>query len=440
MGPIGAGIMVVLFFWELLRCLPDLLMTRLWYRKRQLDRSRIRDGESRGIDNRPPRIAWVGSNLDEVNGIAISSRKLLQHMRSQGHEVFLYGVAFHTKPPRIEGAGQSIIMAPGRYSVDQAGYASSELALVDLKHFTAFLREQEIDLVEFETPGPVESHCLIACRIAGVKTCSHYRTDIFTYSEMLVNNAFGVWFIQSWTRWFTRLAGDVVVPSQAYLTKVAEMGVPAKSIHKLARGVDQDAFHPDHKQEQTWTTLGLPETPARLLYVGRVSKEKNLEALAAAVEALAQKRQDFHLAVVGDGPYLEAMRARLTPTGLTTFTGILTGKTLSGIYASADLFVFPSTTDTFGNSVVEALASGLPCLVSDQGGPCEIVRDGNCGFVFTAQHEKSLTQTLEHALNHRASWEGLRLKARERAQGYTYAHSAQEFWAFYLRQLANPER
>jgi glycosyltransferase involved in cell wall biosynthesis len=429
MGPIGGGLLIVFFLWELLRSLPDLLLTRLWYRRLQLKNTTDSAAE------RPPRVAWVGSNLDEVNGIALSSRKLLRQMRSQGHALYMYGVAFHTKAPRTEGPDQSIVMAPGRYSVDQAGYASSELALVDLKHFSAFLRGENINFVEFETPGPVEGLCLIACRIAGVKTCSHYRTDIFTYSEMLVNNALGVWCIQTWTRWFTRLAGAVVVPSEAYRTKVAEMGVPTSRIFKLARGVDQDAFHPDHGRLDTWAALHLPPAPAKLLYVGRISKEKNLEALVEAVLTLAPKRDDFHLAVVGDGPYREAMQASLAASGKATFTGVLTGKSLSGIFASADLFVFPSTTDTFGNSVVEALASGLPCLVSDQGGPCEIVRDGNCGFVFTAQHEKSLTQTLEHALNHRESWQALRTKARERAQGFTFEHSAQEFWSFYRQQL-----
>jgi glycosyltransferase involved in cell wall biosynthesis len=86
--------------------------------------------------------------------------------------------------------------------------------------------------------------------------------------------------------------------------------------------------------------------------------------------------------------------------------------------------------------VVEALASGLPCLVSDEGGPCEIVREGHCGFIFASKHPKSLEQTLEHALNHRATWDALRAPARTRAQDFTFDHSAEEFWNFYLKQQA----
>jgi len=428
MGFLGGAGLIFYFLREIVRTFPEVWSTRSWYRRR----AKIPTGKNAHDLS----IAWVGSNLDEVNGIALSSRKLLATLRKSGKSVWLYGVAFHTRTPRVEGESGSVIMAPGPYSVDQAGYASSELAIVDLRHFCRFLREKKIDLIEFETPGPVEALCLWACRIIGIPTCSHYRTDIYTYAEMLVDNSVGVRLIQAWTRWMTQLAGPVIVPSEAYRHKVAAMGIPMDRIYKLARGVDLASFHPERKTADAWRKLGLPESSHRLLYVGRISKEKNLEVLVSALTSLGGKRRDFHMAVVGDGPYREEMETLLKPTGVATFTGILTGDMLYDIFASAHLFLFPSTTDTFGNSVIEALASGLPCLVSDRGGPQEIIHQGECGYVFDSSDPLSFEASLESALRHTENLSGMRLKARDHALKFTFENSARDFWNFYTGILA----
>ena len=118
----------------------------------------------------------------------------------------------------------------------------------------------------------------------------------------------------------------------------------------------------------------------RLLYVGRVSKEKNLHLLADAFRSMCRTQPDIHLGVVGDGPWLEEMKAEMADAPC-TFTGYLEGQELSAAYASADFFVFPSTTDTFGNVVLEAQASGLPVIVTDQGGPCENLIPGQTGLI-----------------------------------------------------------
>src|SRR5690606_422978 len=152
--------------------------------------------------------------------------------RKQGRAAFLFGVAFHTRAPRREGPDGSLVLAPGRISMHQAGYDHSELAVARIRHFVDFLRENRINLIEFETPGPVASQCLIVAKAAGIRTLSHYRTDIIVYSEVLMKGRLGIRFVQWWTRFFTRLAGPVVVPSTAYREKVVAMGVPAARVRK----------------------------------------------------------------------------------------------------------------------------------------------------------------------------------------------------------------
>jgi glycosyltransferase involved in cell wall biosynthesis len=134
----------------------------------------------------------------------------------------------------------------------------------------------------------------------------------------------------------------------------------------------------------------------KVLYVGRVSKEKNLPLLARTFKNLSQNRSDLKLIVVGEGPYYEEMQRELQGAPA-VFTGYLTGDDLAAVYASCDLFLFPSTTDTFGNVVLEAQASGIPVIVSDVGGPRENVISGETGLVVPATEESLTRAVLELA-------------------------------------------
>ena len=427
MGPLGVTGFLFHFAAELVINLPE--MVRL--------RARRIPWHDRRAEGASPRVVCVSDNLDEVNGIALASRIQLRELRRLGHDAWLYGAAFHTRLPRREGADNALILGPGAYSIDQAGYANSELAIPRLRPFIRFLAEEQIDLIEFETPGPVSYLCLFVAKIAGIPTASHYRTDIITYSETLIKSRFGVAFVQFWTRVFTRSAGPVIVPSDAYRIKVAEMGIAPQRITKLPRGVDLAAFNPSHRDPTGafWSKHGVPLDGVRLLYVGRVSAEKNLEALADSFPRALELRADLRLIVVGEGPWLEEMQSRLAPTGRAHFTGVLRGADLAAAFASSDLFVFPSLTDTFGNSVIEALASGLPCLVSDEGGPREIVVPGECGDIFTSAGPDALTEGILALANDPGRLARYREAARRRASEFTYEAAAQAFWNYYLPLL-----
>jgi glycosyltransferase involved in cell wall biosynthesis len=376
----------------------------------------------------------VSDNLDEVNGIALASRIQLRELRRMGHKAYLFGPAFHARPPRRDGADLAMTLAPGRFSMDQAGYENSELVVLRLKSFLDFLRDHPVDVIEFETPGPVSTMCMLAAKVMGIRTLSHYRTDIIVYSELLMKGRAGIWAVQFWTRQFTRMAGPVIVPSEAYRDKVAAMGVPLSRIHKLPRGVDLAFFRPDLRDRAIWVHFGVPEDGPKLLYVGRVSVEKNLAALCEAFLEALQTRPDLRLVVVGDGPYLEEMKQSLAACGRAHFTGVLRDGTLARAFASADLFVFPSLADTFGNSVVEALASGLPCLVSDLGGPREIVDPGVCGTIFDHTQPHALRDGILKLVDDPARLMAWREPARTRAATFSYEAAANAFWALYVAE------
>lgn len=132
-----------------------------------------------------------------------------------------------------------------------------------------------------------------------------------------------------------------------------------------------------------------------LLYVGRISREKDLHLLAEVMPALRAQAGAFTLAIVGEGPY-RAELEKLLPGAI--FTGIITGRELGVAYASADLFIFPSTTDTYGNVVVEAMAAGLPAAVSDAGGPRELIKNPQMGRILRARDAGAWTKGLAEML------------------------------------------
>jgi glycosyltransferase involved in cell wall biosynthesis len=164
----------------------------------------------------------------------------------------------------------------------------------------------------------------------------------------------------------------------------------------LTRGVDLARFSPERRDPEFWPSRGAGDG-LKFLYVGRVSREKNLDALFEAFVELKRAGTAAELLIVGDGPYLAALRDRYR-RGDVVFTGFLEGDDLSRAYAAADVFVFPSTTDTFGNVVLEAQASGLATIVSNQGGPAENVIDGRTGLIVDVGERGALRAAMERLL------------------------------------------
>jgi glycosyltransferase involved in cell wall biosynthesis len=163
-----------------------------------------------------------------------------------------------------------------------------------------------------------------------------------------------------------------------------------------------------------------------LLYVGRVSKEKDLNLLIDVMPDLRKKAGALTLAIVGEGPY-RAELEKLLPDAI--FTGILNGRELGVAYASADLFVFPSTTDTYGNVVVEAMAAGLPVAVSDVGGPRELVKTSQMGLVLPARNASAWVKGLAQMLAHLPSPEERHALARQAGSERRWDRAFARFWA-----------
>lgn len=185
------------------------------------------------------------------------------------------------------------------------------------------------------------------------------------------------------TRLFYNHMDGVFAPSQWYKNDLMNLGVPSERITLMERWVDGEFFSPQRRDETYWNA----NEPIKLLYVGRISKDKNLDLLMTLYQELAAKHDHFVLHVVGDGPYADVMRRRSASWPRFIMTGAKFGDELATAYASSDLFVYPGLLDTFGNVVIEAQASGLPCVVMNEGGPPELIETDRTGYAARTDDE-----------------------------------------------------
>jgi len=162
-----------------------------------------------------------------------------------------------------------------------------------------------------------------------------------------------------------------------------------------------------------------------MLFVGRISKEKNLDLIVTAVTRLRDSKSPVRPIFVGDGPYMAEMK-KLLPHAI--FTGYLDGEDLARAYASADFFVFPSTTDTFGNVILEAQASGLPVIVSDIGGPRDLVEHGTDGLITKGHDGGELTEAIRTLANDSTLRINMGKAARSRVESRNWTEAFEQFW------------
>lgn len=266
-------------------------------------------------------------------------------------------------------------------------YENLELVLPPLTKIRRHLGSHQPDVIHISTPGPMGLIGYIAARMLRVPVLGVYHTDFPAYIDQLFDDHAMTWTTQQYMNWFYRPFKAIFTRSTDYADRLVSLGLPREKMTALAPGVDTSVFDRKYRDRSIWSRYpgaAADDDVVRVLYVGRVSVEKNLPLLNTVWKRAAGKLRESgakaQLVIVGDGPYRETMERELDGRAV-VFLGFRHAQELSALYASSDLFVFPSVTDTLGQVVMESQASGLPVLVSDVGGPKEVVDNGTTGFV-----------------------------------------------------------
>lgn len=365
--------------------------------------------------------AWFTDTLEDVNGVATTIRKMTLAGVAAGGDLT---VVTSRTSIQITGIPIKNFQPIGEFELPE--YELQKLSFPPILQMLDYIQREKFSELIISTPGPVGITALIAAKTLGLRTSGIYHTDFPQYIRILTDDSFLETLTWDYMHWFYSQLDLIYVNSEHYRRCWIDRGIAPDKIEILPRGLDTALFNPARRDRTFLKKFGVREESVVLLYVGRISKEKDLDVLAAAYKKLRAKKHPVQLVLVGDGPYLKELKKHLPDA---CSTGYLAGPELATAYASADIFCFPSTTDTFGNVVIEALASGLPCVVSDQGGPRELIQSGVTGFITKSLDVEDFTAAVQRLAGDRALRETMRANARKAVQDRDWSEAFRKFWA-----------
>lgn len=355
------------------------------------------------------RIAYFTESLfPHVDGVSRTLNQLFRTLEARG-------VDFRVFAPFVPDAGVSWSRRVRRVpAVAFPLYPDYRVSLPFAGGVAAELDEYRPELVHVVSPTPMAVWAQRYARRRGLPVVASFHTHFvsyFRYYHVAPLEELG-WAL---LRRFYRRCDAVFAPTRAIIAELAGQGIAG--VRLWSRGIERDRFGPQHRDERLRAELGARDDAPLLLLVSRLVKEKDLADLVAMHRLLRARGSAHRLALVGDGPMRAELEAVLPDAH---FAGHQAGEALSRWYASADVFVFPSTTETFGNVVLEALASGVPAVVVARGGPPELIEPETNGLVARPNDPADLAACVERLLRDAALRRALGERARAGSAAYDW--------------------
>ena len=310
----------------------------------------------------------------EINGVALTVHALAEGLAARGHAVEVLRPRQSQNPGPDTANAQSVLlpgMALPRYPGLRMGFPAAT-------RLRRRWRAQRPDAVYVATEGPLGDSAVRAARSLDIAVATGFHTRFDHYMAHYVAAALEP-VARAWLRRFHRRGQAVLVPTLALRDELLAMGLPNARL--LRRTVDTQLFSPARRDPALRAQWGVADATPVAVYVGRLAPEKNLELAVRAFKALAMRHPGARYVWVGEGPERAALAAA-HPEFI--FAGVQRGEALARHYASADAFLFPSLSETFGNVVLEAMASGLAVVAYDHAAAHEHLRDGVNGLCVAA--------------------------------------------------------
>ncbi len=354
----------------------------------------------------PQKLVLVTDTYFDVNGVSNTIKRMIREaVRRNIDFTVVTCVAEADSSLHLEDAEVRRFIEQGRLkiftsiaSLDFPQYDGLKICFPPMLDLIKYLQESGFTKMHISTPGMIGLAGLTAAKLLQMETAATYHTSIPEYVENYTKDVSLEAIAWKYMILFYHSVDEMLVPSEFVAKLLHKRGLRNRKLLILDRWVDTERFHPDNRGASYWQRFGVPRDVVKFVYVGRVAIEKNLHFLAEAYRNLRAGGTDAHLIIIGDGPYRAALELQLA--GLpATFTGYLHGDALAVALASCDVKVFPSTTDTWGNAPLEAQSSGLPVIVTDIGGPAELMKDGITGVMVRGHDVKSLQAAMTHLLD-----------------------------------------
>jgi glycosyltransferase involved in cell wall biosynthesis len=370
-------------------------------------------------DGEPPRVALVADAVGGMHGVTHT----LEEIRERGVPSF---------EVEVIGTDSSVDRRlPAVAEVDIPFYGGLQVGVPSLPAMVEAIAQGRYDVVHLCSPGPSGVAAGLVARIMDLPVVGSYHTELAAYTGLRTGDAGLEAGMRSLLAAFYGQCRTVLSPSPYADASLRALGVAPDRIGRWDRGIDLEAFDPALRREDAFAG------EINVLYAGRLTTEKGVELLAEAFLAALERDSRLHLVLAGGGPEEEHLRERLGVDA--TFLGWLDGDELARAYASADIFLFASRTDTFGQVILEAQASGLPVVAVAEGGPLELVEDGRTGRL-CPPHRGALADAVLALAGDRRMRTRLSRAALAGVRGRTWERALGQLATGYRRALAPPAR
>ncbi len=363
----------------------------------------------------------------EVNGVAATIARAVEGLHARGHEMQLVRLRQDLADQAAQQDRYAEVLMRG---LPIPRYPQLKMGVPSKRALLRLWSTQRPDVVHIVTEGPLGWSALQTARQLKLPTVSDFRTNFHAYSRH-----YGVaWLgkpIMAYLRKFHNRTSCTMVPTESLRADLQGQGF--KGLRVVSRGVDTRLFHPSRRSAALRAQWGAGPSDLVVMCVGRLAAEKNLGTLLTAFEGMRALDPSVRLVLVGDGPERASLQQRCPGA---VFAGLRRGEDLAAHYASADLFLFPSTTETFGNVLTEAMASGLAVVAFDCAAAHQLLRHGDNGLLVPFEDQAGFCAAAQR-LTGQVGWvRAMGAQARETASPLDWGRIAQQIESVYLASLA----
>lgn len=356
------------------------------------------------------RIAIFTGNYNHIkDGVSLTLNRLVGFLEEKDIPVIVFGPT--VDDPAIDHEGEFVPVP----SVPVPGRQEYRVTVGFPEDAQNRLREFEPTLIHIATPDLLGFRAMRWAQANNIQIVSSYHTHFTSYLKyynLELLEGLGWKYLE----WFYSQCKHIYVPSPSMANELNEQGID-EGIRIWARGVDTEQFSPDYRDMDWRKSNGFEDSDTVVTFVSRLVWEKNLQTFVDTIKKLQQTRSNIRAMIVGDGPARKELGHMLPEAH---FTGFITGDELSRAYASSDIFLFPSETETFGNVTLEAMSSGLPCVVADATGSRSLVESGVNGFLAPPRDTEAFAERVSRIAEDGSLWEEMGRAARQKAVAYSW--------------------
>ncbi|WP_022664864.1 glycosyltransferase [Desulfospira joergensenii] len=337
------------------------------------------------------RVLWFTDTIHDLNGVSASLRQIAWHAHRTDRNLTL--VTCHPGSDKIQALPPNVMNLDSVYSYRPELYTSYTMYFPSLLKAIDRISTCNPERVIISTPGPVGLLGLMAARMLNIPSTGVYHTDFKTQLDLTIKDHTLSSLIFQYDRMFFTMMDEIRVPSMAYVDILNQRGYPGEKLKIFERGINTSLYR--YREQGNHEKADSQEPEFTLVWAGRVSHDKNIAYLLEVFELARKEIPGIRLVMAGHGPDYDYFKEITAGIKNVEMKGRVPYEKLPGFYSAGDLFVFPSTMDTFGMVVLEAQACGLPGLVTDIGGPQEIVENGVTGSVLSLARRQDWVSAIQ---------------------------------------------